>query len=126
MINPTGQTLDRLSRQLRGRLAMLRSLNDTIVGSDNPAARISRVARFITTRRYAMREVVSAGLTAVAMIVVIWSMTPFAKLNLAGRGAVSDASATIGPSGILERLERNCRANTGPTRSEEGEICASH
>jgi hypothetical protein len=107
MITPTGQTLDRLSRQLRGRLSMLRSLNDMIVGSDNHAARISGVVRFITTQRDAMRNIMSAGLAAVAMIVVIWSMTPFAKLNLAGKGAVSDASATIAPFELLERLGRN-------------------
>jgi hypothetical protein len=124
MINPTGQTLDRLSRQLRGRLAILRSLNDTIVDSDNPAARISRVARFITTRRYAMRKLMSVGLAAAAMIVVIWSMTPFAKLNLAGKGAASDSSATIARSG--SDWAGICRANTGLTRSAESEICASH
>jgi hypothetical protein len=107
MINPTGQTLDRLSRQLRGRLSMLRSLNDMIVGSDNHPARISRVAKFITTRRYAMHNFMSAGLAAVAMIVVIWSMTPFAKLNLAAKGAASDASATVAPFELLERLGRN-------------------
>jgi hypothetical protein len=108
MINPTGQTLDRLSRQLCGSLPISRSMNAMVVDSDNRAARTSGVTKLRTTRgRYAIRNIILAGLAAVTMVVAAWSMSTFAKPKLRGKVETSGASATIAPFELLERLGRN-------------------
>ena len=55
---------------------------------------------------YAMRHITLAGLAAVTTIVVVWSMSTFAKPTLVGE---ANASATIWLSEIVEIMEGHGR-----------------
>ena len=66
------------------------------------------VRRTLQSCSYAMNNVMLAGLAAVTTIVVIWSMSTFAKPKLVGE--VENASATIWPHEIMKRHGGNLPA----------------